>query len=318
MPRLRRSNTRGPGLTRKPSGKGFRYVDAQGKPVSAEDKQRIQSLVIPPAWTDVWISPHANGHVQATGLDAAGRTQYIYHPGWRVARDRLKFDRALELAASLPAARRRVTSDLRGPGPTKERALAAAFRMLDSGSLRVGSERYADEHGSRGLSTLQCEHVTVSGDAITLSFPGKSKQAWESDFRDADLASVLRSLKRRGTGARLLAWKHGDDWRPVDAEDINEYVRRQTGGEFTAKDFRTLRGTVVAAVALGRAGVASSARARAKAVTAAVKEVAAALGNTAAVARSSYIDPRVITHYERGVMIDLASSPEKQLRDLLG
>ena len=318
MPRLRRSNTRGPGLTRKPSGKSFRYLDAGGKPVSAEDKARIHELVIPPAWTNVWISPHANGHVQATGVDAAGRTQYLYHPDWRVARDRVKFDRALELAASLPSARRRVTADLRDTKPSKERALAAGFRMLDSGSLRVGSERYANDHGSHGLSTLHCEHVTVSGDVIKLAFPGKSKQAWESDFRDADLASVLRSLKRRGADSRLLAWKDGDVWRPVDAEDINEYVREQTGGEFTAKDFRTLRGTVVAAVALAKAGVAPSATARAKVVTAAVKEVATALGNTVAVARSSYIDPRVITHYERGVTIDPASSPEKQLRELLG
>jgi len=318
MPRLRRSNTRGPGLTRKPRGTGFRYVGADGRAVTAEDRQRIQSLVIPPAWTDVWISPHANGHVQATGVDNAGRTQYVYHPGWRVARDRVKFDRALELAASLPAARRRVTVHLRDNKPSRERALAAGFRMLDSGSLRVGSERYADEHGSRGLSTLQCEHVTVSGETIRLSFPGKSGQAWESDFRDADLASVLRSLKRRGAAERLLAWKDGNLWRPVDAEEINQYVRQQTGGEFTAKDFRTLRGTVVAASALRQRGVPTSATARAKVVTAAVKEVAATLGNTVAVARSSYIDPRVITHFERGVTIDPASSPEKQLRDLLG
>jgi DNA topoisomerase-1 len=318
MPRLRRSNTRAPGLSRVRSGRSFRYLGIDAKPASAEERLRIQQLVIPPAWSDVWIAPHANGHVQATGVDAAGRTQYLYHPGWRAARDRVKFDRALELAASLPAARRRVTADLRSSQPTRDRALAAGFRMLDTGSLRVGSERYASQHGSRGLCTLLCEHVTVSGDTVRLSFPGKSQKAWESDIRDADLAAALRSAKRRGADEPLLAWRDDDRWRSVVAEEINDYVRLRTGGDFTAKDFRTLHGTIIAAVTLAKAGERSSATAQRKVVADAIREVAAALGNTVAVARSSYVDPRVITHYERGITIDPTGSPEKQLRELLG
>lgn len=163
-------------------------------------------------------------------MDAAGRRQYLYHPSWRVQKDRVKFDRALRLAESLPAARRRVTMDLRSPEPTRERALATAFRMLDTGSLRVGSEQYAEANGSHGLATLLCSHATVSGEAVFLNFPAKSGQEWQSEITDADLASVIRALKRRGPNARLLAWKDGSIWHPVVAADINAYVKERTGG----------------------------------------------------------------------------------------
>lgn len=302
------------------SGKGFRYIAVDGSTITdPELKGRIEHLGIPPAWTDVWIAPYPNGHIQATGTDAAGRTQYIYHPTWREQKDRLKFDRAMALAESLPSARRKVTTDLRDSGPTKTRALAAAFRMLDTGSLRVGSERYAEQHGSHGLSTLLCSHVSISADSITLAFPGKSGQEWESTLVDAELAGVLRGLKRRGPAARLIAWKDGSTWHPVDAVDINDYVRDRTGGEFSAKDFRTLHGTVTAAIAFAKAGSRPTPTARKKVVAQVMRDVAEVLGNTPAVARASYVDPRIIDHYDRGRTIDPArtGSAESQLRALL-
>lgn len=302
------------------AGKGFTFKDASGAKVTAPELlDRIAHLAIPPAWTDVWIAPYANGHIQATGTDAAGRTQYLYHPQWRLQKDRLKFDRALALAESLPAARRRVTLDLRSSDPTRERALAAAFRLLDTGSLRVGSERYAEQHGSHGLSTLLCSHVRIDRETITLEFPGKSGQEWESTLVDAELADVLRGLKRRGAGARLIAWKDGRAWHPVAAEDINGYVREQTGGEFTAKDFRTLHGTVTAAIALAKAGPRPTPTARKTVVAQVMRDVAEVLGNTPAVARASYVDPRIVDHYDRGRTIDPAKtgSAESQVRALL-
>jgi DNA topoisomerase-1 len=291
--------------------------------VDAATRARIDALVIPPAWTEVWICPFANGHIQATGRDAAGRTQYLYHEAWRLQKDRVKFDRMLELAASLPSARRRVTRDLRGDDP-ELRTLAAAFRMLDAGSLRVGSERYAELHGSHGLSTLLCSHVVVSGDTVRLEFPGKSGQEWSSELVDPDLAAALRPLKRRGPAARLLAYRTVShegraSWHPVSADDINRYVRDRTGGDFTAKDFRTLTGTVTAACSLARSGPQPNKTARARAVREAVKDTAELLGNTLAVARSSYIDPRVLDRFDQGRTIDPARlhSAETQLRELL-
>ena len=319
MPRLRRSNSSGPGIRRIRAGKGFSYRDADGRTVDAETRERIEALAIPPAWTDVWIAPFQNGHIQAMGTDSAGRRQYLYHPEWRVRQDRLKFDRALALAESLPGARRMVTMDLRGDGLTRRRALAAGFRMLDTGFLRVGSERYALQHGSHGLSTLLCAHADVRKDTITLEFPGKSGQEWSLSLRDPDLAPLVRNLKRREPNARLLAYKEEGEWHPVAAEDINDYVRERTGGDFTAKDFRTLHGTVAAAVELAKAGPQRSPTARKRVVNAAVKEVAAQLGNTPSVARTSYIDPRVIDHFDHGRTIDpnRLHAAESELRALL-
>ncbi|WP_309619718.1 DNA topoisomerase IB [Salinibacterium sp.] len=320
MPRLRRSDSNGKGLRRISAGSGFSYRDDHGTAVSAGDRERIELLAIPPAWTDVWISPHENGHILATGVDAAGRTQYVYHPFWRQQKDRLKFDRALELAASLPAARRKVTTNLRDTAPSKARALAAAFRLLDTGSLRVGSERYAQEHGSHGLSTLICSHASISGDTVSLAFPGKSGQDWESVLVDAELAGVLRGLKRRGRQARLLAWKDGRSWHPLSAEEINAYVAERTGGQFTAKDFRTLHGTVTAAVGLASAGPQSTPTSRKRVVARVMRDVADVLGNTPAVAKASYVDPRIVDKFDRGSTIraDSGASPESRLRELLG
>jgi len=321
MVRLRRTRSGEPGIRRVRRGRGFSYEDADGRAIDdAELRARIAQLAIPPAWTEVWISTHPNGHIQATGIDAAGRRQYLYHPTWREQRDRLKFDRALALAESLPAARRGVTIDLRRDGLQRERVLAAAFRMLDAAHLRVGSERYALEHGSVGLSTLLGAHASVVDRRIVhLDFPGKSGQEWSSEVPDADLAAVVAQLKRRGPRARLLAWRDGGGPHPLSAEDINADIRARTGGDFTAKDFRTLHGTSAAAIALARTGPKRSASAQDRAIAGAIRATAQLLGNTPAVARSSYVDPRILDLYRDGITIDpeRTASVESELRALL-
>ncbi|MET3705459.1 DNA topoisomerase-1 [Arthrobacter sp. UYEF6] len=318
--RLRRSNANGRGYRRVPAGTGFSYRDLAGSTLPPGPvRDRLESIGIPPAWTDVWIAPFDNGHIQATGLDAMGRRQYIYHPAWRERKDRVKFDRALQLAESLPTARRLVTLDLRSDGTCRERVLAAAFRMLDSGSLRVGSERYTNENGSRGLATLLCAHVHVRRECLELKFPAKSGKDWESEIHDADLAALVRTLKRRGGNARLLAYKEGRTWRPVTSADINAYVKERTGLDFTAKDFRTLRGTVAAAVSLARSGPQRTVSARKGAISVAMQEAAAVLGNTPSIARKSYVDPRLLDHFAAGETIDpkRLDSAEAELRALL-
>ena len=318
--RLRRSNASGRGYRRVAAGTGFSYRDLDGSTLPPGPvRDRLESIGIPPAWTDVWIAPFDNGHIQATGLDAVGRRQYIYHPAWRERKDRLKFDRALQLAESLPTARRLVTLDLRSDGHSRERVLAAAFRMLDSGSLRVGSERYTNENGSHGLATLLCAHVHVRKECLELKFPAKSGKDWESEIHDADLAALVRTLKRRGGNARLLAFKNGRSWHPVTSADINAYVKERTGSDFTAKDFRTLRGTVAAAVSLARSGPQKTVGARKQAISAAMQDASAVLGNTPSIARKSYVDPRLLDHFAAGETIDprRVDSAESELRALL-
>ncbi|MEC5189999.1 MULTISPECIES: DNA topoisomerase IB [unclassified Arthrobacter] len=318
--RLRRSNASGRGYRRVGSGTGFSYKDLDGSTLAAGPvRERLEGIGIPPAWTDVWIAPFDNGHIQATGVDAVGRRQYIYHPGWRERKDRLKFDRSLQLAETLPAARRRVTLDLRSEGLTRERVLAAAFRMLDSGSLRVGSERYTNENGSHGLATLLCAHVKVHKDELRLSFPAKSGKTWESRMHDADLAAVVRQLKRRGGNARLLAYKEGRHWHPVSSSEINQYVKERTGQDFTAKDFRTLRGTVAAAASLARSGPQPKVSTRKRAVSRAMVDASEVLGNTPSIARKSYVDPRLLDHFAAGDTIDpkRLDSAESEVRALL-
>ncbi|GAA4180581.1 DNA topoisomerase IB [Gryllotalpicola koreensis] len=321
--RVRRSDPSAPGFSRLP-GRTPRYVDATGSPVDdAEVIARIEALVIPPAWLDVWISPYPNGHIQAVGTDAAGRRQYLYHEEWRRKRDAAKFDRMLELAAALPGARRTVTRDLRLPGVVRERTLAAAFRMIDRAALRIGEERYRRAYGTRGLTTLLCRDITVDGAEIELRFPSKSGQGWDSSFRDPELAEYLAELTaHRRAGARLLAWRdaraaHDRRWHTLRPLEVNEDIRLRTGVDASAKDFRTLRGTIIAADALARAGVAETRRARDTAEREAVRLAASALGNTPAVARASYIDPRVFDRYRNGELLDVRRSPEAALVTLL-
>ncbi|MFF1634832.1 DNA topoisomerase IB [Leifsonia sp. NPDC058248] len=320
MTRLRRSDPSGPGYRRVTSKKGVSYEDEAGNPIVDErELERIRSLVIPPGWLDVWITPDARGHIQAVGTDQAGRRQYLYHESWRVRQDRLKFDRALQLAETLPAARRRVTLDLREPGFGRDRILAAALRIIDLGSLRIGSEEYLHANGSRGLTTLLCRHVAIDGDEVTLTFPAKSAQKWTSTISDEDVARLLGEVvDTRGPRSRLLSWKDGT-WHTIQPASLNEYIRRQTRGEFTAKDFRTLQGTITAASALAHLGAGGSDRERAKRMSAAVNEAADALGNTPAIARNSYIDPRIFDRFRSGEVIDLSNgrAPEPALLELL-
>jgi len=322
MTRLRRSDPHSPGITRVRRGRGFEYRGPDGARIDdPATVDALRALAIPPAWTDVWISPHENGHILATGTDAAGRRQYIYHPAWQERMANEKFERMLQLAAVMPAVRGGITRDLRLDGYGRTRVLAGAFRMLDSALLRVGSEQYARQHGSIGLVTLRGSHARVRGGTVVeLRFPGKSGQPWESDVEDAELAELITGLKRRGGRSLLLSWRddEADRWHPLHAADINDDVRARTGGDFTAKDFRTLHGTITAAVALARTGPRGSATARRRAAAAAIRETAAVLGNTPAVARASYVDPRVIDLYDEGTTVDPTRRVEGQLIELLG
>ncbi len=306
-----------PGFRRLGASTGFRYVDADGGPLPDADRERIAALVIPPAWRDVWISPYPNGHIQATGIDDAGRLQYLYHPDWAAGRDKGKFARSLALAAALPHARGRVTTSLRRDTLDRERVLAASFRLLDQAALRVGSERYLERHGSRGLTTLRRRDAVVDGTVTALTFPGKSGRRHALEIDDDDLAVVMLLLVGGRSRSPLLAYERGRRRMPVSARDVNEYVRAMTGGGFTAKDFRTLRGTILAADALARIGTVDTTRDRKRAETLAIRATAEALGNTPAVARGSYIDPRVFRQYQRGRLLDTSISPESAIRSLL-
>jgi DNA topoisomerase-1 len=308
--RLRRVSTSGPGIRRVRAGKGFRYVDAAGHPVQDADVlARIDALVLPPAWEDVWICATPNGHVQATGVDAKGRRQYRYHDAWRTQRDLAKHDRVLDFAERLPAARQRMREDLSGEGLTRDRVLACAVRLLDLGFFRIGGEQYASENSSYGLATLRKEHVSVSRDGvISFAFPAKSGKLWSRSVAEPEVCEVVRGLKRRrGGGPELLAYRDGRGrdagWVDVKSGDINDYLREITAGESTAKDFRTWSATVLAAVGLAVSTHAESAAARKRAVTRVVREVAEKLGNTPSVCRASYIDPRIIDLYDDGITI---------------
>ncbi|MFI5493946.1 DNA topoisomerase IB [Actinoplanes sp. NPDC051859] len=319
--RLRRSDLGRPGFSRRRHGTGFRYLDAAAKTLT--DKQavaRIKALVIPPAWTDVWISTDERGHIQATGVDAAGRKQYIYHPQWRTARDEKKFDHALDIAERLPEIRSRLCTDLSGRGLTRDRVLAAITRLLDMGMFRVGSDQYArrDDDPSYGLSTLRPDHVRTRGGCVVLEFTGKSGVEHTTGVDDGEVCQVLRDLKRRRKDAdRLFAYwdPSARTWREIRADDVNDYLREVSGEEMTAKVFRTWHGTVKAAGVLAEAGPQETKTARKRAVSHAMKEVAGLLGNTPAVARSSYVDPRVVEAYEQGRTVD--EPTEAAVLDLL-
>tara|TARA_R110002020_G_scaffold5910_13_gene24317 strand:- start:3421 stop:4413 length:993 start_codon:yes stop_codon:yes gene_type:complete len=306
-----------PGLRRIRSGSGFRYADHRGRPANARDIERIEALVIPPAWREVWIARDGRGHIQAVGTDDAGRRQYLYHPAWSSTRDRGKFARALQLAEVVPRARARVTTALRREALDRERVLGAAFRLLDQAAPRVGSARYMKANGSRGLTTLIRKDATVEGTVVTLSFPAKSGKQALIDVDDADLAAVISELNVGRPRSPLLAYAQGRRRIALTPRDVNAHVRALTGGSFTAKDFRTLRGTILAAEALARIGAVDTKTDRKRAEQLAVRATAEALGNTPAVARGSYIDPRVFRAYEKDRLLDLQVAPETAIRELL-
>lgn len=305
MARLRRVDCSGPGIVRLRRGRGFYYTDQQGRRVDdPETLARIRTLAIPPAWTDVWVCPHPMGHIQAVGTDAAGRRQYLYHDRWRSARDRLKFERMVEFAHSLPTLRKVTSHQIRQPGVGKEQVLASAVRMLDRGLFRVGNEQYAAENGTYGIATIRKGHVKVGpGGRLTFDYLAKGGRRHIQSIVDPEIASIIAKLKNRRQGAELLAYKEGRRWVDVKSNDINEHIKSITGEEFTAKDFRTWSATVLAAIALAGAEEASSKGARKRAAAAAVRQVAEQLGNTPAVCRTSYIYPRVVDEYLAGVTI---------------
>ncbi|WP_344805021.1 DNA topoisomerase IB [Microlunatus ginsengisoli] len=294
-----------PGWTRRRAGKGFIYLDNDGKRLDPADVERCKLLVIPPAWEEVWICPAPNGHLQAVGTDDAGRRQYLYHEQWRIRRDKSKHDRVLEVAAHLPKARRRVAKDLQLDGMPYERALGTAFRLLDLGFFRIGGEAYAETNNSFGLATIQKQHVTVAGGEVVFDYVAKSGQERYVALADDLVRQAVRDLlRRRSGGAELLAYKENGRWRDVTSADINAYVKEVVGGEVSAKDFRTWHGTVIAAVALAQANEeARTVTARRRAVSTAMKEVAGYLGNTPSVARKSYVDPRLVDLFADGVTI---------------
>jgi DNA topoisomerase-1 len=307
VPRLRKADCSTPGITRRVRGRGFEYLDACGERIDdAETLERIRALVIPPAWTDVWICPHPFGHIQAVGTDAAGRRQYLYHPRWRARREQEKFDEMLRFARVLPRVRQTAAAHLALPGMRRERVLACALRLLDRGFFRVGSEGYAEQNKTYGLATIEKRHVALGpGGLITFDYAAKGGKRRIQSVVDPQVYEVVtRLLRRRGGGTDLLAYKNGRRWIDVRSDDINDYIKEVTGDGFSAKDFRTWHATVLAAVALavsGRAAVSPTARKRA--IARAVKEVAHYLGNTPAVCRASYIDPRVFDRYNDGLTV---------------
>ena len=292
----------GIGRTGKPSR--FRYVLPNGRPVTDPvDLQRIRSLAVPPAWTDVWICTDPRGHLQATGRDARGRKQYRYHARWREVRDEVKYGRLLSFARALPAIRRRTAIDLNARGLSRRRVIAAVVQLLEKTLIRVGNEEYARTNHSYGLTTMRDQHAKVAGAHVNFTFRGKSGARHAIDLHDARLARIVRAC-RDLPGYELFQYVDDKGKREiVDSADVNEYLREVTGQDFTAKDFRTWSGTVRAACALAQVGRFRSAAEAKRNVVRAVEEVARCLGNTKAVCRKSYIHPAVLDAYMNGVML---------------
>jgi DNA topoisomerase-1 len=306
MARLRRSVLTGPGLVRRRCGRGFTYAWTSGEKVAdAETLERIRALVLPPAWKDVWICPWPHGHIQAVGTDAAGRRQYRYHDEWRKRKDKQKFERVVAFGLALPSLRQAVQADLATSGLARRRVLAAGVRLLDIGCFRVGGEEYAEENDTFGVATLRHEHVHLDKGTLLFEYPAKGSILRTVSIDDAQVRKVIQSLRRgRQASDDLLAWKHKGAWVDVRSVDLNDYIKAEAGDQFSAKDFRTWSATVEAGMILAReARAAKSVTGRRKVVTAAVKEVSELLGNTPAVCRSAYIDPRVIDRFNGGETI---------------
>jgi DNA topoisomerase-1 len=284
-------------------GRGFSYLEDDGRRVDAADVlERVRALAIPPAWEDVWICTDPWGHLQATGVDAAGRKQYLYHPHWRERRDREKFERMLRFGHALPTLRRRVSRDLRGGEPTREALLACSVRLLDVGLFRVGSEQYADEDHGVGLATVRRDHISVRGETIVFDYPAKGGIQRVQEITDPLTGELVRTLRRRRGGPpELLAYRERGRWHGLRSSDINDYLKAGIGDEFSAKDFRTWNASVVAAVSVAADRASAGTKtARKRVVDRAVRGVSEMLGNTPTVARRSYIDPRVFDRYLSG------------------
>ena len=300
--RVHFSSDADPGIGRTGSNGDFAYMHANGRPVrDRATLARIGALVIPPAWTDVWICPSAHGHMQATGRDARKRKQYLYHAGWVAERDSDKFEALAGFAAVLPRIRRAVRRDLARPGVAKERVLAAIVQLMDRTFIRVGGERHRRENGSFGLTTLRNRHVKARGASVTLDFRGKSGKHHRIEIDDARVARVVRRCLDL-PGEVLFQYEDGDARRSLSAPDVNDYLRRISGAAITSKDFRTWGGTVCAATYLARAGPPADKTAAKRCVRDAIKATSLVLGNTPAVCKRSYIAPVVFAAYDAGTL----------------
>ena len=321
--RLRRSDCAGAGIRRVGRGRGFSYEDANGSRIDDEETlARIRALAIPPAWKEVWICPDPLGHIQATGYDDAGRKQYRYHERWEQRQAGRKYEASREFARRLPRLRRAVKRDLALEGMPRERALACAVRLLDLGFFRIGGEEYAESNESYGVATVLREHVSREGEELVFDFPAKSGQRRVQSIRDKAAIEAIETMRRRRGGPNdLLAFKDGRRWRDVRSDDVNEYLQECVGEEFSAKDFRTWHGTVLAAVELAAVDPPHSPGDAKRKIAAAVKRVAEQLGNTPAVCRRSYIDPRVFDCFRDGATIEPSRSlakTERAVLDLVG
>lgn len=304
-----------PGIRRKRFGRGFSYIGPDGKVIKDPDqKKRFKSLVIPPAWTDVWICPDPNGHIQVTARDAKGRKQYRYHPRYRRARDETKFHRMLAFSKVLPSIREKVEKDLDRPGLPRRKVLAAVVRLLEKTLIRIGNDEYAKDNQSFGLTTLRSEHVEVKGWKLRFEFSGKSGRGHSISLTDGRIAGIIQKCQTL-PGEELFKYldKSGKK-QVVDSGDINQYMKEITGGDFSAKDFRTWAGTVHAAVALRAMGIAASQREARSNIVKAVDAVAEQLGNTRAVCRKYYIHPTVIKSYMNGKVLRTPPAPKKYKR----
>ena len=300
VPGLVRSDPHGPGITRARDPRGFRYLDPSGAEITrGETLDRITALRIPPAWEDVWISPDPLGHIQATGTDSRGRTQYLYHQLWREQRDAQKFAHMLRFAGALPTLRTAALDDLKRRGLDRDRVLAGVTRLIDLGLFRVGGEKYAELDHHYGATTLQKRHVRVTREGILFDYIAKAGKQRTIIVRDQVVMPTVRALARSDTGLdTLFCYRQGATWHRLHSRDVGNYIAARAGGHFTAKEFRTWNATVLMAVVLANAGPSPTAQSRQRVVAASVREVARWLGDTPAVARASYIDPRLIARYE--------------------
>jgi DNA topoisomerase-1 len=316
---LRYVNDHDPGIRRLRAGKGFRYVGPDGKAIrDRETVRRIRALAIPPAWTDVWVCPSPDGHIQATGKDARGRKQYRYHPRWREVRDEAKYGRTIAFGLALPALRRRLKRNLALPGLPRDKVLAAVVRLLETTLIRVGNEEYVRENRSYGLTTMRDRHVEIQGGTIHFEFRGKAGIRHAIDLEDRRLARIVQRCQDV-PGQELFQYlDEKGDRHAIDSADVNEYLRRVTGQEFTAKDFRTWAGTVLAARALQEFQAFDSKAQAKRNVVAAIERVAKRLGNTKAICRKCYVHPAVIEAYMDGWLVEgLSREVEEELKDSL-
>lgn len=308
-----------PGIRRKGAGKGFSYTGLDGKPIKdSQELERIRSLAIPPAWTDVWISPSPRGHIQATGRDDKGRKQYRYHPRWREVRDQNKYEHVIAFAEALPLIRKRTAEDLSRPGLPREKVLAAVVQLLDATLIRVGNQEYARDNDSYGLTTIRKRHVDLDGARVRFQFRGKSGKEHDVDVRDRKLANVVKRCLEM-PGYELFKYVDEDGERhDVESSHVNDYLREITGQDFTAKDFRTWAGTVLAAQALQEFEEFDSEAAAKKNVVQAIERVAKRLGNTPAICRKCYVHPTVLDSYMEGTLIaELRERAEEELAESL-